>query len=153
MQNTEIKYFIPSQLGILLDPMSFKVLFIIVNFKDKGAIISSNVIEKLFKIRPELFDISVQTLFDNNLVYFSNERIHPNMDKIMEYTHLKFQEVNEMDLIKFKGSEITWKQKMKESNEISKLSMEELKRKIEYLTQIYKMKNEEENNSIDGLPF
>lgn len=148
---TEQKYFIPSQLVILLDPMAFKTLFIIVNFKDKGAIINNKIIEK---IEPELFDLSVQTLFDNNLVYFSNERIYPNMDKIMEYTNLKFQDVKEMDLIKFKGSEITWKQKMKESKELSSLSMEDLKRKIEYLTQIYKMKKEQEKvDGIDGLPF
>lgn len=157
MNNTEIKYFIPSQLGILLDPMTFKTLFIIVNFKEKGAIINTKVIEKVFKMNPDFFDLSIQILFENNLIYFSNERIYPNMEKIFEYTHLKFQDINEMDLLKPKDTEnleITWKEKMKEESELSNLSLEDIQSKIKTLIQLYKSKKDTPvEKEFNDLPF
>lgn len=111
MNKTDFKWSIPYQLVYLLDGDTDKVLRCILSFKEKGFSASNyKMVEKLWKIDKAVFDTSIQVLFDNELIGIDEDRrIYPNMDEIVKFLDIDFSEIENMDKLGMKSSEITWK--------------------------------------------
>lgn len=94
----------------LLNGDTYKVLRCIVGFKENGYSVNKKMIENQWKIDIAVFDTAIQTLYDNDLVGIDEDRrIYPNMDEISKYYDMDFSEIEAMEPMTMKSSEITWK--------------------------------------------